>query len=81
MLLGYSISASINASNETVSLLLLKHPAQSSAALTPMLDDSDRTLREPEDSTTIVDYDSDSRFSDSDPTSAELSKDHLRESE
>ena len=54
MLLGYLTNESSYASNETVSLPLLKRLAQHSLALTPMLDDKDRTLRDPEDSAIIV---------------------------
>ena len=44
-----------------------------------MLDDDDRTLSESDDSATIVDYESDSRFSDYEPTNAEPYKDYLCE--
>ena len=45
-----------------------------------MLDDNDRKLSEPDDSAMIVDYKSDSGFSDSDSTNSEPSKDYPRES-
>ena len=58
----------------------LKHLSPSSVALTIMLCNNDRTLSESEDSTIIVDSESESGYYDSEPTNVEPFNDHLCES-